>query len=205
MYIPSSVCQKLARANPNYRYGLGYLPGQGRVFFLGCLVPRQWAGSDDPNKRPAMNFLVSDLGDRLVYTCDKNGDIPCRVPAGYALALLSWPGQASSFGNADIMSGDHADFLLNHGKPIHVVETERRDAIANAGRNMDLSVENDARELADYWRYLGKDTSSSDYITTKEDTRKGFKDKANEQFFKIHEKDKSVSFETEYLKNAGLE
>lgn len=203
MYVPSSVCRKLALANPAYRYGLAYVPGQGRIFFLAMLVPRKFAGSDDADNRPALGFHVADLGDRLVYVCDKNGDIPCRVPAEYALCLMGWPGQKSSFGNAAVMAGDHADFLLNHGKPVHAVQLDHKEAVRAAGRAMDRHISDTSADIADYWKYLARD-GGSDPIYTREETRRGFKDPANDHFFRVHEKDKSVSFEAEYLRNEGL-
>lgn len=204
MRVPFSVCQLLAKANPNYRYGLAWLPGQGHVFCLCILTTKEVGGADDPNFRPGMTFYPHDLKSRWLGLQDENGNFDTPLPAGKVPVILGFPGQSNSFRNSGVSNGDHAAFLLHYGQPLHVVQTNRREIIRGLGRDMDNHIEGEGRELADYTQHLMKDPLTPRVVSTNEDMRKGYNDPANAEFFLTHDKAYENSFEAEALRDAGL-
>lgn len=195
MDIPSSVCRRLARINPAYRYGIGFLPGQGQIAFLAMLVDRRHAGSDNADHRPYLTSHVKDLGDRLVKLYDRDGGVPCVVPSDKAAVILSWPGQENSFGNAAIVNGDHAAWLEFNGKPKYEIDSERTDWARNHGRDLDRYVESAADDLADYWLHQGNKETGRDPLFDKVAEQAAWKSVQGQKIARIAARDKRDSFE----------
>lgn len=204
MDISSSVCKRLAQVNPLYRYGIAELPGQGQCAFLAILTERKHAGGDNPENRHLLVTHVSDLGERLVKFYDKDGSVPCRIPAGYAPVIIGWPGQAKSFGNAAVVNGDHAVWLENNGKPQYEVDTERHNWAAENGKEIDDYVTGAAEDLADRWISFGNKETGRDRLFDKEDTKAAWKTAQGQKIARIHDRDKSESFENFVLEENGL-
>lgn len=204
MRVPSAICKLLAKANPNYRYGLAWLPGQGRTFCLCVLTTREVGGSDDPSFRPGLTFYPHDLKDRWFWLQDVDGSILKDLPPGKVPVILGFPGQINSFGNGGVANGDHVAFLLHYGKPLYAVEDDNYETTRSAGRDMDNHVEAEGNDLAEFGMRLKKNPGSSDPVTIKADTKASFKNAENHDFFLTHEKAKENSFEHAYLKDAGF-
>jgi hypothetical protein len=86
-----------------------------------------------------------------------------------------------------------------------VVEDERRQATAEAGRDKDRAIKEEAYEAYHYHKHLqGKYAYGADKLTTRDETLSGIKSSQNADFLRTLENDPGDSFEAESLKNAGF-
>lgn len=202
--VPSSECVRLFRFDRSLRFGVAHLPGRGRTIFVAKLLPRDKVGGDSMSNRSSMFFMPHDSpGFVTLYDRKGRADASYRDWDGNVPVLWGWPGQM--YGNEAVVQGSYVSMLIYHGKPHYVLEEERRAATAEAGRDKDRSIKEEAYEAYHYHKHLqGKYAFNGDKLTTREDLRAELKSGNHNDFLKTLENDKSDSFEAESLRNAGF-
>lgn len=172
MRISPAITRRLALIDPNFRYGVGHIPGHGQTFFLSKLVNGDKLRRS-ANDRPLAS-LAWDLNQRLVVMYDRDArPVPDALERpGWVPFLMSWPGQAN--GNGWVTTGSHAAWLEYNQKPImQIAEDIRLGAIQN-GYDIGSEVEEAADYAADQTEFYAKhnwQTDTTDRTVTKEELR----------------------------------
>jgi len=202
--VPAAECIRLHRLDKSLRFGVAHLPGRGRTIFVAKLVERNHVGGDDMSNRPGMAFMPHDCPG-FEYMQDRKGRIFAGPKDwdGKVPMLFGWPGQ--SLGNNAVMTGDYVSYLIYNGRPHYVLEEERREATAAAGREKDRIVKDAAYEGMHYHKHLQKNHNyGGDPLVLKEDLLKDIKKSENAGFLRTLDNAKEDSFEAESLRNAGF-
>jgi hypothetical protein len=147
-----------------------------------------------PHDAPGFITLYDRKGRANASYRDWDGDVP---------ALWGWPGQ--THGNDAVVQGSYVSMLTYHGKPHYALEEDRKAAAAEAGRDKDRAIKEEAYEAYHYHKHLqGKYAYGGDKLTTRDETLSGIKSSQNADFLRTLENDPGDSFEAESLKNAGF-